>query len=613
MDVKVKNMRRICSIFIFMILGLRLTYGQECAEFNKTNATTTEFIEIVSSKAFEKKGEESIENARELLKKDLQLQMAAAILTEVKSETNYTVQEGNGQFSDFFQSQMKTETSANLSFATMDFCEDKKARIVYGKYQINKRDLATATLQNCMSNMTALNAEIKGIIYSESKIDVQSVKKKYLNIYKDFQTAIHLNSDLNLEKWDSLIKIYNEEMGRLANSQDQVEFETEFDKAKNKLKSSSYSEAIGILNRLKLDHYNNEELNRTLDNAIIEYKAFVLRKAGEQKNQRDFVGALTTLAAYCGLITCDEQVIQLREDLSKRYLVDEAEKFRKAIKFDEPLNVEKHKSTIDLHKDADRELYEEVCEEYNDFHIKMGMKQVLANKAKREYWKAYGVINELENRYGKRDSELKKLKSQIQTRILREEVRLEKSKRAKTMSIWIGSDLFSNDVLLDSINRFVPNDYMFTYSFALYWKYKFEKKYRKDYPVRSDFLGVKFRVLDYGSRALIAGNTDSNDFTYQDKYAFDLGIDGYTFRVLHYAVSMNLNEDWRFSSPNYYQLSVGFRMPLSIFSWVTDFNVRSQLKGEGYAFLSSGLSLRFDCNRKFNRKDKLKIKAEKFS
>jgi hypothetical protein len=258
-------------------------------------------------------------------------------------------------------------------------------------------------------------------------------------------------------------------------------------------------------------------------------------------------------------------------------------------------------------------LYEEVCEEYNDFHIKMGMKQVLANKAKREYWKAYGVINELENRYGKRDSELKKLKSQIQTRILREEVRLEKSKRAKTMSIWIGSDLFSNDVLLDSINRFVPNDYMFTYSFALYWKYKFEKKYRKDYPVRSDFLGVKFRVLDYGSRALIAGNTESNDFTYQEKYAFDLGIDGYTFRVLHYAVSMNLNEDWRFSSPNYYQLSVGFRMPLSIFSWVTDFNVRSQLKGEGYAFLSSGLSLRFDCNRKFNRKDKLKIKAEKFS
>jgi hypothetical protein len=112
-----------------MILGLRLTYGQECAEFTKTNATTPEFIEIVSSKAFEKKGDESIQNARELLKKDLQLQMAEAILTEVKSETNYTVQEGNGQFSDFFQSQMKTETSANLSFATMDFCEDKKATL----------------------------------------------------------------------------------------------------------------------------------------------------------------------------------------------------------------------------------------------------------------------------------------------------------------------------------------------------------------------------------------------------------------------------------------------------------------------------------------------------
>jgi hypothetical protein len=607
-------MRRICSIFIFIFCALGGAHGQDCAEFNKTNAPSPEFIDVISSKAFEKKNEESIENAKELLKKDLQLQIAKTILTEVKVETKHMVQETNGQFSEFFQSQTKTETSASVSFATFDFCEDKKARIVWGKCRVNKLELGAATLQNCISKMTALNAEIQGIIISESKIDVQSLKKKYLTIYKDFQTAIHLNSDLNLEKWNSLIKIYNQEMGRLSNSQDQIDFETDFQIAKEKLKSSSYAEAISLLNKLKLDHFNNEELNRTLENAIIEYKAFVLRRAGEQKNQRDFAGALSTIATYCGLITCDEQVMQLREDLSKRYLVDEAEKFRKAIKFDEPLNVEKHKSNIDFYKEADRKLYEEVCEEYNDFHIKMGMKQVLANKAKREYWKAYGVINELENRYGKRDSELKKLKSQIQTRILRQEVRLEKSKRAKTMSIWLGSDLFSNGVLLDSMKRFEPSDYMFTYSFALYWKYKFEKNYKRDYPVRSDFLGVKFRILDYGSRALIDGNAaPKEDLPDPNKYAFDLGVDGYTFRVLHYGVSMNLNEDWRFSSPNYYQLSLGFRLPLSIFSWVTDFNIRSQLKGEGYAFLSSGISLRFDCNRKFNRQDKLKIKAEKFS
>ena len=229
MNVKVKNMRRICSIFIFMILGLHLTYGQECAEFNKTNATSPEFIDVISSRAFEKKGEESIDNAKELLKKDLQLQIAKAILTEVTVETNHMVKETNGQFTEFFQSQTKTETSASVSFATFDFCEDKKARIVWGKCRVNRLQLGAATLQNCISKMTALNAEIKGIIISESKIDVQSLKKKYLNIYKDFQTAIHLNSDLNLEKWDSLIKIYNEEMGRLANSQDQVGFETEFE------------------------------------------------------------------------------------------------------------------------------------------------------------------------------------------------------------------------------------------------------------------------------------------------------------------------------------------------------------------------------------------------
>jgi hypothetical protein len=120
-------------------------------------------------------------------------------------------------------------------------------------------------------------------------------------------------------------------------------------------------------------------------------------------------------------------------------------------------------------------------------------------------------------------------------------------------------------------------------------------------------------MVDNGSKAFIPGEQTITPIIKDEfKPSFDLALDGYTFRVMHYSFGINLNDNFDFSNPNYYQATLGFRLPLYIFSWNTDLNVRSKLQGEGYFFVSSGLHLRFDFNRKFNRSDKRKIKAEKF-
>jgi hypothetical protein len=605
---------RLFILILFFITRYFFAIGQDCKGFEKNSVSSSEYIEIVSSKPLEKRSEEHIQKIKDLLKKDLQLLMSEAILTEVKGETNHLVTESNGEFSEFFQSQMKIETSTSLGFASVEFCEDRDAKIVWGKYRINRLELASATMQNCLSKMTALNAEIQGVIYSESKIDVQTIKNKYLSIYRDFNSAIYLNPNLNTEKWQSLIQSYNKEMGRLSNSQDQVEFDSEFDLAKKKLKAGSYYDAIVILNRLKVDHFNNEELNHTLDNAIAEYEIFVLRKVGEQRNQRDFAGGIVTLSNFCGIVTCNDRVLKLRDEISKLYLKEEVEKFKMAIKYDEPENVEKLKRNIDKFQDYDIDLYKEVSEEYNDFHIRLGMKQVLTNTAKEDYWAAYGVIKELENRYGKRDNELMRLKSNVERRILRNEVKEEKSRRPKMMSIWLGTDLTFNQVELDSINKYSIESYFFTYSMGVYWKFRFESNYRKSYPVRSDFIGVRFRMLDYGSSRNIPGEVNTGlGFVKSRRPQYDVGLDGYAFRVLHYGLSLNLDERSKILAPNYYQATLGLRIPIFIFSWITDVNVITRLAGEGRVNVSSGLCVRLDYMRKFSRKDKLRIRAERFS
>ncbi len=606
-------MKKLFFVFTFLILVSFVGLSQDCIDFEKPNSNNTLFIEIISSKKFEKNKEEQIQKLKDVLTKDLQILMSEAIFIEVSGETKHSVSESKGQFSEYFQSQIKIETSTEIGFASIDFCLDQKKKTLWGKYKINKKELASATFKKCTSRLTALNAEINGTIYSDRKIDVQPIKKKYEDINKDFNTAIYLDETLDLTDWNALLEIYNLEIGRLANSQDQVEFESDFENAKKLLKSGSYYDGIVQLNRLKIDYSNNTELVSTLETAYKDYEDQLFRELAEKKDQREYFKALEAISIYCSVATCDSKISDKKNEIRSLYFDDESDKFKLAIKFDEYDNVQKHKLVLDKLADVNPKAYEDICSEYNDYNIKIGMNQAISNKEQGNYWESYQTIKELENIYGKRDSELKKLKSQVEYRILREEVKKEKSTRAKTLSFWIGTDLYFNDILTDSIATYSVNTYMFSYSAGLYWKYRFEKNYTTNYPVRSDFIGIKARMVDNGSKAIIPGE-QANTPIIKDgiKPSFDIALDGYTFRVMHYAFGVNVDNNLNFSNPNYYQATLGFRLPLSIFSWNTDLNVRSQLQGEGYFFVSSGLHMRMDFNRKFNNKDKRKIKAEKF-
>ncbi len=609
-----KGINYFSFLFIFLSLGYGSVYSQHCSEFILANSTSEEFIEIRSSRTFEKKGEESLLLAKEQLKKELQLLMSESIMTKVTGVTDHSIKETNGNVSEFFQTQMKIETSTSLGFADVDYCIDKKAKVIWGKYRIQRRQLATATLQNCISQMTALNAEIQGIISSDSKVDVQSLKQRYLILNRDYQSALYLNPEIDTKQWNALIDVYNNEMVALSSSQDQIAFNHEFDQAKSKLKSGQYYDALLILNRLKIDHFYHEELTLTIENAKSNYKDYVIRRCGELMNQRDFEKGLQVLSQYCGIVNCDESINSLRQEISRKYFKELAEKIRSAIKFKEEISVEKLKTTIDQFRDIDKSAYQEICNEYNDFHIELGMQRVASNIAKEEYWLAYALIKELENRYGKRDSELLKLKSSIERRILKEAVQEEKKQRPKLLSTWVGVDLNFNDVDLGSLKNYTADHYYFGYHVGLYWKYKFEKNYKKSYPVRSDFIGVRMRMLDYGSATALVDSLDNELSATKSLPAhFDLGIDGITFRVLHYGLALHINENWDFRHPKYYQATIGFRLPISIFSWMTDVHLKSSLQGKGWISLSSGLSLRFDYQRKFSRKDKKRIRADKFS
>lgn len=600
------------ALLIFILSVSLISVGQTCENFKVEMLNTSEQLIITKFVKIEKRSD--LNQLREVLKKELQLEMSSFIGTVVSENTKHNILETNGRFSEFFNSQIKIETSTKLGYAIIDFCEDKENKVLWGSYKLNRKDLAVATVKTCNTQLAALNSEILGKTYSDNKIDIQPIQQRYLNILNDHSSAIYLDYNVDVENWEDLLETFNIKMGQLSNSQDQLVFNSDFNSAKDQIKLGNFLEGIKILKRLKVDYYNNDELNQTLNNALEEYKNYVLQNTALLLEHGEFHKSLEIISKYCSIQITDYEINERKVEISKQYFYSEIDNFRKAIKFEEAEKVNFHKKNIDSLSEVNLSEYAKISEEYNDYKRKIGMKKAIAEKNKKNYWESYRYIQELEIKYGKRDNELMSLKKNVKRHILKDSFLNEKKSRQLTWSFWVGSDLIFNNITLDSVSSYMLSNYTFSYSGGLYRKYRFEKKYnKKSYPVRSDFIGIKTRLIDYQSSKLLNKYDSLNSpISTNKKVGFEIGIDGISWRVLHYNLGVSVNEQFDFKNIQYYSATIGFRLPLGVFSWTNDIQIQTKLAGEGVLLFSSGIQIRFDFNRKFGRADKRKITAELF-
>jgi hypothetical protein len=576
--------------------------------------SSSEYIIITKERKIDKRGEDHLEELKETMKKDLQVAMSECISIQVNGVSDHAVSEKNGQFSEYFSSQLKVETSTTLGFAWIDFCEERKEKLLFARYKLSRMQMADVLMKYAISQLTSLNAEIQGMVYAESKIDAQPLQQRYLKLSNDYKNALFLDPNVKTENWTQLLEAYNFQMGALSNSQDQLDFNRDFSYAKELLKNNNYFDGIRALNKLKIEFDNNPDLNRTLENAHTNYRDYVVRNSGTLESKADYLTALDLINKFCSIANCGDDMEMRRNKLKEAYFESELDKFEMALKYDETEKVNAHKENLDRFADVSPGSYKEVCENFEAYNRKIGMKKALSESNKGNYWAAYYQLQNLESRYGKRDGELSSFKSKLEHKIFRMEVGQEKKKRQHTFSLWLGSDAFFNKTLVQDIFDYSLQSVMFSYSGGLYWKYRFEgSNSRKPYPVISDFVGVKFRVLDFQSNQAIVENAPKLDRSaLKEKFSYEVGLDGFALRVFHYGVAMGLSQSIDFSQPQYYSATLGLRIPISVVSWTTDLNMSTALEGKGYFFLSTGLHLRLDFNRKFGKSEKRKIRAELF-
>jgi hypothetical protein len=326
--------------------------------------------------------------------------------------------------------------------------------------------------------------------------------------------------------------------------------------------------------------------------------------------------ALKELDAYCSLLSCENEIKDMKVQLQLAYFDQIYVQLENAIEMGLETEIKRFKLQIDKLKDVNLKKYIEIQNKCTDYERNKHLEEAKVLFNQRNYQGAYDLLKGLENTYGKSDPGITQLKKKVGSHIVRDLVKQEKKNRPFNYSFQLGAELFSNEILLDSIRNFQVTNWNFAYSGGLYKMYNTAKygDHNLGHKVKyADVIGLKFTYFDYPS-TFYTGVGDTSLMVRSNQYAYQLCIDGLSARFLHYSFGVKyqdvntLSKNW--SKPSEYYGSLGLRIGIRKINWITDIGFRTQFEGQANFQVSTGLYYRMDFDRKFGRRDRLACKSK---
>jgi hypothetical protein len=554
------------------------------------------------------------------LTEQLKIELAEKISTRVSTETSHQVNETNRNFSERFISE--TKVSSELQFGVLEpkICFDHNARELHGLISVPVEEVSLSIFNYCLAEMKKIKFELKAKLSSAVKdVDLKKVQKDIDFLSNNYTAAIQIDLEvlqkIDEQEWNDLVEEVISLKTRMESDKSQSERKTSLAKALNlsetiPQENENFKKAIQILNTLSVVH-SDSEVRDAKEIVKSSYLNFVTAKIETFNSQKRFDESLSLMSDFCANVPCEKDFISKRNEIEKKYFDFAFDLFQTHLKYKDKPNIEKYKSILDQLSSVDIKRYSEVQEDYIQFKIDEGKEQMMNHWDARRFNEAYNTLIKLENTYGVKTADLSRYKSKLKNRLYRIEAHGVKESRPKVYSIWLGSDVFGNEVVFDSINTYAVNQYYFSYSGGLYRKIKIAKEPgKRGYPVRSDFIGVRFRMRDYRSTtsyfisdSLAALNKPLQSFD------FDIALDGIASRLIHYSVGLNVNEKFDWDKPNFYFLTLGLRVPISNLSFIADITGQTLFDSHSSILISAGLHLRLDYKRKFNLADRRAVKT----
>lgn len=577
---------------------------------------SSDIIEVHLEMSYEKNRDELINKAKEDLKVKLRTEMSEKILSTVKSQTTSDVVETNSKFSSYFDSHVDIQSSSNLSYGNFVFCEDKSERKVYGRFTINKLQLAKANYADCLSSIKALRSEISAVYNSSNNVDASTYKKRLDVLASHKKTSIYLDPSIDFSSFDGYYEECQNSIAKLNQTQVQLHYEEEMGIVNDSLGLERFNYAIRTLRRLQKQFRNDPVIQEELESAELNYKNKLKRDVVLFESNSRYEAALKEIDEYCSLLSCENEIKDLKTQLQMAYFDQIYVQLENAIIKGLESDIYKFKGQIDKLKDINLKKYIEIQNKCSDYERSKSIEQTESLFHQRDYQGAYNLLKELEKTYGKTDSQINHLKKKVGGHIIHDMIKTEKKNRPFVYSLQLGTELFSNEILLDSVSDFQVSNWNFAYTGGVYKYYGLDKysDHNADRKVKyADCIGLKFTYLDYPS-AFYTGVGDTSLWVRPTSSALQFSLDGISARFLHYSVGVKYQDVASFSKnwtkPAEYCGTIGLRLGIRKINWITDLGIRTQFEGKANFQISTGLYYRFDFKRKFNRKDRLEYKSK---
>jgi hypothetical protein len=599
-------------IFVFILLSSTFSTFGQCFDF-VNEKFPSEIIEVHLEMSFERNREDK---AKEDLKIKLRTEMSEKILSTVKSQTTSEVVETNNKFSSYFDSHVDIQSSSNLSYGNFSFCEDKSEKKVYGRFTINKSQLAKANYADCLSAIKGLSSEISAVYNSSNNVDASTYKKRLDMLASHKKTSIYLDPEIDVTSFDNYYDECQKSIAKLNQTQVQLHYEEEMGVVSDSLGLERFNYAIRTLRRLEKQFRNDPVIQEELQLAESKYKNKLKRDVALFESNSRYESALKEIDEYCALLSCENEIKELKTQIQMAYFDQVYVQLENAIEMGLETEIKRFKLQIDKLKDVNLKKYIEIQNKCTDYERNKHLEEAKVLFNQRNYQGAYDLLKGLENTYGKSDPGITQLKKKVGSHIVRDLVKQEKKNRPFNYSFQLGAELFSNEILLDSIRNFQVTNWNFAYSGGLYKMYNTAKygDHNLGHKVKyADVIGLKFTYFDYPS-TFYTGVGDTSLMVRSNQYAYQLCIDGLSARFLHYSFGVKyqdvntLSKNW--SKPSEYYGSLGLRIGIRKINWITDIGFRTQFEGQANFQVSTGLYYRMDFDRKFGRRDRLACKSK---
>jgi hypothetical protein len=599
-------------IFVFILLSSTFSTFGQCFDF-VNEKFPSEIIEVHLEMSFERNREDK---AKEDLKIKLRTEMSEKILSTVKSQTTSEVVETNNKFSSYFDSHVDIQSSSNLSYGNFSFCEDKSEKKVYGRFTINKSQLAKANYADCLSAIKGLSSEISAVYNSSNNVDASTYKKRLDMLASHKKTSIYLDPEIDVTSFDNYYDECQKSIAKLNQTQVQLHYEEEMGVVSDSLGLERFNYAIRTLRRLEKQFRNDPVIQEELQLAESKYKNKLKRDVALFESNSRYESALKEIDEYCALLSCENEIKELKTQIQMAYFDQVYVQLENAIEMGLETEIKRFKLQIDKLKDVNLKKYIEIQNKCTDYERNKHLEEAKVLVNQRNYQGAYDLLKGLENTYGKSDPGITQLKKKVGSHIVRDLLKQEKKNRPFNYSFQLGAELFSNEILLDSIRNFQVTNWNFAYSGGLYKMYNTAKygDHNLGHKVKyADVIGLKFTYFDYPS-TFYTGVGDTSLMVRSNQYAYQLCIDGLSARFLHYSFGVKyqdvntLSKNW--SKPSEYYGSLGLRIGIRKINWITDIGFRTQFEGQANFQVSTGLYYRMDFDRKFGRRDRLACKSK---